>query len=250
MTKSHGKNLILPDLERSILVVVDAQVGFVTPKIGNPIPAGTIERLEEFIKFWDARQLPIVFAQFINERGSFIADQFPDLGMYDDEQAKKEFEERKKLEPDALPDYEILRTTRAAAPDAKVFEHRGTFNCFEPPLLRYMSRLPMEPKTVLLGGFDTDTCVRHSAETAATNCALAPLVVRDLCFSAHGSYRHEATISGLKRTLGDRKAGSPRDVITDSETLKRLLTQGQETSSSRSTTPGHSLGLDGIGRTA
>ncbi|WP_197372346.1 cysteine hydrolase family protein [Streptomyces clavuligerus] len=178
-------------LDRAVLVIVDAQRGFI-----NPHTRPVVLALVELARRWTGAGRPLVLTRFRNPPAS------PYERITGWTRMRTPAEQR-------IVD-ELAPWTRSA----HIVDKTGSSAIT--PEFACLARLHGW-RDLILAGMDTDACVYDTATTAYHHGGFVPWIVTDACASGGGPDHHEAALLLARRNLG------PRQLLTTGR-LGELLT--------------------------
>ena len=179
----------LPDLASSALVVIDVQVGFITPETAPVVPV-----IAELTRSWQNAGGATIFASFSNPAGSPYERFSRWTRLRDDVE--------RELAPELVP----------LAAHAELVVEKTTSSLFLAPGFPEQATRWTD---LVFCGLDTDSCVLDSA-VGAYHHGIRPWLVVDACASSGGAAYHEAGLLLARRNLD-------RSLLVDSATIRSWL---------------------------
>ncbi|MGW1976543.1 isochorismatase family cysteine hydrolase [Streptomyces sp. NPDC001889] len=166
------------ELHRAVLVIVDAQRGFINPHTRTVAPA-----LVRLAREWTAAGRPLVLTRFRNPPGS----PYETITGWTRMRTAEEQEVIGELAPFTEGAHLVDKTGSSAitADFVRLAQLHGW-------------------RELILAGLDTDACVYDTA-TAAYHQGFVPWMVTDACASGGGPEYHEAALLLARRNLGPRQ---------------------------------------------
>lgn len=172
-------------IDKSLLLVVDVQTGFVV----NEATRAIVPKINELIDSWHERQWPVVFSKFINTATSPWVRL---MGWQNLTQPK---------ETDLYPE---LRTGYG-----EVYE-KTTYSAWSDEIAQKCIAAGVQ--TVVLVGIDTDQCVLATA-IGIFDAGLRPLIVSDCCATSAEATFHDAGLLLLERLVGEKQMVTSRELV-------------------------------------
>lgn len=176
------------DLDRTALVVVDVQNGFVTD-VSRPV----VPVIADLVEHWTAAGRSVVFTRYLNYPGSLF---------------ERLFDWRKLTH---APETDIVSELAAAAEKAPVIDKKGY------TLFNEQGRALVEQNgwtELVFCGIDTEICVLKSA-VDAFEAGIIPWILTDASASHSSQAAHDAGIFIGRRFIG------PAQFVTVADLLER-----------------------------
>jgi len=173
------------DIEKSLLLVVDVQNGFI-----NQNTQHVIEPINRLIDQWRAAGSVILFSKFVNPEGS----QWEKLLQWDKMRSS--------------PEIDFPAELNVGEAEVKT---KGTYSMWSDELAEYCGKNNLD--TVVICGIDTDQCVLATAIDIFES-SLKPVVVKHCCASSAGNQFHTAGLMLLERLIGKDRIISKEEFET------------------------------------
>ncbi|MFG1818801.1 isochorismatase family cysteine hydrolase [Kribbella sp. NPDC049174] len=161
----------------SVLVLVDVQNGFVSPRSAHVVP-----RIAEFTRQWAAAGRPYVMSRFINYPDSLFEQLIRWSAMMP-----------------GTPEIELVDELADLVPGAAAVMDKPTYSLFNKEGTELVTRNGW--RNIIVVGLDTESCVLKTA-VDAFELGLVPWVVQDLVYSHAGQVEHEAGLLVTGRFIG------------------------------------------------
>ncbi|WP_329482237.1 cysteine hydrolase [Kribbella sp. NBC_01484] len=172
----------------SVLVLIDMQNGFVSPRSAHVVP-----RIAKFTQEWAAAGRPYVMTRFINYPQSLFEQLIRWSAMMP-----------------GTPETEIVDELADMVPGAVAVLDKPTYSLFNDDGTELVTRNGW--KHVVVVGLDTESCVLKTA-VDAFELGLVPWVVEDLVYSHAGQVEHEAGLLVTGRFIGRGQLIQARDIL-------------------------------------
>lgn len=161
----------------SVLVLVDVQNGFVSPRSAHVVPL-----IADFTRRWAAAGRPYVMSRFINYPDSLFEQLIRWSAMMP-----------------GTPETEIVPELADLVPGAVAVLDKPTYSFFNNEGAELVAHHGW--KHIVTVGLDTESCVLKTA-VDAFELGLVPWVVTDLVYSHAGAVEHEAGLLVTGRFIG------------------------------------------------
>jgi nicotinamidase-related amidase len=174
------------DVDRTALVVVDVQNGFVNDMSRSVVPV-----IADLVERWSAAGRPVVFTRYLNEPGSLFEHLFQWTKLTHS------------------PETDIVPELAAAAEKATVIDKKGY------TLFNEQGRTLVEQAgwtELVFCGIDTEICVLKSA-VDAFEAGITPWILSDASASHSGVGGHDAGILIGRRFIGTGQIITVADLI-------------------------------------
>jgi len=164
-------------LEESVLIVIDAQIGFV-----NEASAPAVPVIADVLSRWQAAGGLSVLTQFVNRPESNYVDLIGWLAMMPGDRGVG-----------FVPEVAFL------APNASLIVEKTTYSGLTAEVASFIEK--NERRHLWIAGLDTESCVLATA-VGAFDHGLIPWVLTDATASHAGAAVHEAGLLVMRRNLG------------------------------------------------
>jgi len=161
----------------SVLVLVDVQNGFVSPR-----SAHVVSPIAKFTREWAAAGRPYVMTRFINYPDSLFEQLIRWSAMMP-----------------GTPETEIVDELADLVPGAAAVLDKPTYSLFNAEGTELVDRNGW--KHIVVVGLDTESCVLKTA-VDAFELGLVPWVIQDLVYSHAGQVEHDAGLLVAGRFIG------------------------------------------------
>ncbi|MEU4291049.1 isochorismatase family cysteine hydrolase [Kribbella sp. NPDC026596] len=172
----------------SVLVLVDVQNGFVSPRSAHVVP-----RIAKFTREWAAAGRPYVMTRFINYPDSLFEQLIRWTAMMP-----------------GTPETEIVDELADMVPGAAAVMDKPTYSLFNDEGTELVLRNGW--KHIVIVGLDTESCVLKTA-VDAFELGLVPWVVHDLVYSHAGQVEHDAGLLVTGRFIGRGQLVQAEDIL-------------------------------------
>jgi nicotinamidase-related amidase len=178
---------MLPTIDNSVLLVIDAQVGFVSPASAQAVPI-----IADLLARWQGAGGATVMTQFVNgEDSSYVRI----IGW-------------SALMPGSVG-VEFAPEVAPYAESASLVVRKQGYTALTPAVRKFISETGRE--NVWICGLDTESCVLATSFSVFES-GLTPWIITDACASHAGAHVHEAGLLVAGRNIGSGQLVTTADV--------------------------------------